>query len=263
MNHPQLVDSHCHLNYEDFKNDFEDILVRAKNAGVETLLTINTKLREAPDLISIAEYYPHIWASIGVHPHEVELEGIPSVGQLVHFAQHPKVIGLGETGLDYFYEHSRRDLQHQSFRNHIRASKETGLPLIIHSRMAEEDTLKILDEEKIQDSPQPGVIHCFSGTKEFAMEALKKGFYISISGIVTFKKAEDLRAIVQAIPVNRLLVETDAPYLAPIPFRGKRNEPAYVVHTAQQVADLKNMSLVEVAKITTQNFHDVFRKAGA
>ncbi len=262
MTHPIFVDSHCHLNYDDFKDDFADVLVRAKNAGVGTLLTINTKLHEAPGLIKIAETYPQIWASVGVHPHEVESEGVPSVDQLRQLIQHPKVVALGETGLDYFYEHSPRDLQQQSFRNHIRLAKETSLPLVIHSRMAEDDILRILDEEQIQDLPRPGVIHCFSGTREFAEETLKRGFYISISGIVTFKKAEDLREIVKDVPVNRLLVETDAPYLAPIPFRGKRNEPAYVAHTAQQVADIKDIPLADLAQITTQNFLDLFWKTG-
>lgn len=255
-----LVDSHCHLNYDDFKDDFGDVLVRAKNAGVETLLTINTKISQAADLVKIAEAYPQIWASIGVHPHEVESEGVPTPDQLTILTQHPKVVGLGETGLDYYYEHSPKNLQQESFRNHIRVAKEIGLPLIIHSRMAEDDILKILDEEKIQEMQKPGVIHCFSGTRKFAEETMKRGFYISISGIVTFKKADELRDIIKDVPLGHLLIETDAPYLAPIPMRGKRNEPAYVVHTAQAIADIKNISLNELAQATSQNFFDLFKK---
>lgn len=257
-----FVDSHCHLNYPDFKEDFSEILKRAEMMQVQNLLTISTKLSEAEDVTRIAAEHDPIFCTIGVHPHEVEKEGIPSREDLTSWLNKPKVVGIGETGLDYFYEHSPRAEQQESFRNHIRVAKETGLPLIIHSRDAEEDILRILKEEQIQNMERPGVIHCFSGTAAFAQETLDMGFYISISGIATFKKATELQEIIQNhVPLEKMLVETDAPYLAPVPHRGKRNEPSFVVHTAEKVADLKGVSLSEVARITTENFFTLFPKA--
>lgn len=256
-----LVDSHCHLNYPEFQEDFAAMIERAKTLGVQTFLTISTKLLEAPAVIQIAESTPEIFCTIGVHPHEVEKEGIPSVDALLALATHPKVVGIGETGLDYYYDHSPKDQQQESFRNHVRVAKKTGLPLIIHSREAEEDILKILKEETIQEMERPGVIHCFTGTKEFALTCMDMGFYISCSGILTFPKATDLQEIIQNhIPLERLLVETDAPYLAPVPHRGKRNEPSFVVHTAEKVSALKGISLKEVEERTTENFFTLFSK---
>jgi TatD DNase family protein len=256
-----LVDSHCHLNYPEFQEDFDQMVERAKTLGVQNFLTISTALSTVQDVIKIAERRPEIFCTIGVHPHEVEKEGVPSVETLLDLTKHPKVVGIGETGLDYYYDHSPRDVQQQSFRNHIRVAKETGLPLIIHSREAEDDILKILQEEKIQDMTRPGVIHCFTGTKDFALQCMALGFYISASGIVTFSKALDLQDIIQNhIPLDRLLVETDAPYLAPVPHRGKRNEPSFVVHTAEKVATLKEVPLSDVASKTTENFFHLFEK---
>ena len=257
-----LVDSHCHLNYPEFQEDFEAVLARAQTLHIKTFLTISTKLSEVDHVLRIAQENDPIFCTIGVHPHEVEKEGVPSLDALKALTQRPKVVGIGETGLDYYYEHSPKEQQQLSFRNHIRVAIDTGLPLIIHSRDAEEDILKILKEERIQDLKNPGVIHCFTGTKDFALQAMAMGFYISISGIITFKKATDLQDIVtNHVPLNRLLVETDAPYLAPIPHRGKRNEPAFVVHTAEKIAELKGISLQEVEKATTENFFTLFKKA--
>lgn len=258
----RLVDSHCHLNYPEFKEDFKGMIARADTLGVKTFLTISTKLKEAEDLLAITRDYPQIFCTMGVHPHEVEKEGVPSMEDLRSLVTRPKVVGIGETGLDYFYEHSPREQQKESFRHHIRIAKETGLPLIIHSRDAEEDILTVLEEEQVRNMELPGVIHCFSGTKEFALKTMEMGFYISISGIATFKKATELQDIIQNhVPLERMLVETDAPYLAPVPHRGKRNEPSFVVHTAEKVAELKGVSLQEVARITTENFFTLFPKA--
>lgn len=256
-----FVDSHCHLNYPDFKEDFQEMLARAQTMGVQRFLTISTKLKEAEDLLKITANHKDIYCTMGVHPHEVEKEGVPSMEDLEALIERPKVVGIGETGLDYFYEHSPRKQQQESFRHHIRVAKKTGLPLIIHSRDAEEDILEILEDEKVTQMDQPGVIHCFSGTKDFALKTMAMGFYISISGIATFKKATDLQDIIQNhVPLEKMLVETDAPYLAPVPHRGKRNEPAFVVHTAEKVAELKNISLQEVARVTTENFFTLFDK---
>lgn len=256
-----LVDSHCHLNYPEFQEDFDQMIDRAKTLGVQNFLTISTELSKVQDVIKIAERRSEIFCTIGVHPHEVEKEGVPAVEKLLGFTNHPKVVGIGETGLDYYYDHSPREAQQTSFRHHIRVAKETGLPLIIHSRNAEEDILRILQEENIQTMDRPGVIHCFTGTKDFALSCMDMGFYISASGIVTFPKALDLQETIKThVPLDRLLVETDAPYLAPVPHRGKRNEPSFVVHTAEKVALLKGISLKDVEETTTRNFFALFRK---
>jgi TatD DNase family protein len=257
-----IVDSHCHLDYPELQADFQAVLARAQTLNIKTFLTISTKLRDAEKVLRIAHENPPIFCTMGVHPHEVETEGVPSYETLLALTQRPKVVGIGETGLDYYYEHSPKDLQKLSFRNHIRVAKETGLPLIIHSRDAEEDILRILVEEGIQDHPHPGVIHCFTGTKDFALQTMAMGFYISISGIITFKKAQDLQDIVtHHVPLSRLLVETDSPYLAPVPHRGKSNEPSFVVHTVDKVAELKGITPKEVAEVTTENFFTLFSKA--
>lgn len=257
-----LVDSHCHLTYPEFQEDLEGVLQRASTLGVTTFLTISTQLSEAKNLADLAHRYASIFYSIGVHPHEVEKEGVPSPEILQTLASNPKAVGIGETGLDYYYEHAPREIQQQSFRNHIQVAKALGLPLIIHSREAENDILQLLEEERIIDSPTPGVIHCFTGTKDFSTRCMDMGFYISASGISTFPKAQDLQELFQNhIPLDRLLVETDAPFLAPVPHRGKRNEPSFVVHTAEKIATLKGISFQEVATKTTENFWRVFKKA--
>ncbi|MDC0349350.1 TatD family hydrolase [Alphaproteobacteria bacterium] len=256
-----LIDSHCHLNDPKLKEDLPQILERAKALEIERLLTISTELKEVPDLEALSDTYSQIYHTVGVHPHEVGSEGIPSTDALKKYLQHPKAIGIGETGLDYYYEHSDRLQQKESFRNHIHAMKETGLPLIIHSRDAEDDILQILKEENVKKCKNPGVIHCFSGTEKFAQETLDLGFYISLSGILTFKNAESIRETAKFVPLDRLLVETDAPYLAPIPHRGKRNEPSFVVHTAEKLAEIRNLTTQEVARVTTENFFTLFSKA--
>lgn len=255
-----LVDSHCHLNDPKLKERLPNVLESARQHDIGVMLTISTALNEAAELESISEAHNNIYHTIGVHPHEVDTHGVPETSTLLKLLDHKKAVGIGETGLDYYYEHSHRENQKESFRRHIHAMKETGLPLIIHARDAEEDILSILKEEKVDQTNKPGVIHCFSGTRHFAEETLELGFYISFSGILTFKNAEDLRETAKIVPLDRLLVETDAPYLAPIPHRGKCNEPAYVVHTAEKLAELKDLSLKEVARITTENFFALFSK---
>lgn len=256
-----MIDSHCHLDDPKLNEQLKDVLRRAKTAGVSHMLTISTTLKTFPNVLEIASSNHHIWASVGVHPHETEEEGVPTPEILEQHAAHPKVIGIGETGLDYYYEHAKRDIQKESFRNHIRAAKKMGLPLIIHSRDAEEDILTILKEEKINAHKTPGVIHCFTGTLFFAKAAIELGFYISCSGIITFKNANDLAESITHLPLNRLLIETDAPWLAPVPYRGKINEPAFVPHVAQKLADLKGVPVEDVIKATTENFYNVFKKA--
>lgn len=252
-----IIDSHCHLNYEALSSQLDEVLARAKAADVLMLQTICTKLSDVPVIKQIAEKYENIFCSIGVHPHEVEKEGIPSVDQLLELAKHKKVIGLGETGLDYYYEHSKRDLQIQSFINHIKASQLTQLPIIVHTRDADDDTCRILADE-MQKAPFPGLIHCFSTTKKLADTAIELGMYISISGIITFKSASELRDIVKTLPLNRLLVETDSPYLAPIPMRGKSNEPAFIKYTVECLAELFEVSPSYIADVTTKNFIKLF-----
>lgn len=257
---PLLVDSHCHLNYPDFAEDFDEVLRRAKDNGVQFMQTICTKVAEFDQVRSIAEAHDFIFCSVGVHPHEVESEPDVTVEQLIEYTKHPKVIGLGETGLDYYYEHSPRVLQQESFLRHIRASQETGVPLIIHTRDADEDTVEILETE-MEKKPFKGLIHCFSSSSYLADKALELGFYISLSGILTFKGAGEVREAVKSVPLERLLVETDAPYLAPVPKRGKRNEPAFTRYTAEYLAELRQVPYKQVADVTTANFFDLFGKA--
>lgn len=253
-----LVDSHCHLNMKGLVEDLDGVILRAKNAGVSQLQTICTKLSDFPEIKSIAEKYENIYCSVGVHPHETEdAEGLITK-ELVDLANsYEKVIGIGETGLDYFYEHSNREVQKKCFKRHIEAAQETQKPIIVHSRSADDDTISIL-KSGMNDKLYPGLIHCFSTTKELAEKSLDMGLYISIAGIVTFKKAEELQEIVKYLPLDRMLIETDSPYLAPIPHRGKVNEPSFVVHVAEKIAELKNISMDIVAKTTTKNFRELF-----
>ena len=255
-----LIDSHCHLDFPELASDESGVLSRARTAGVAGMLTIGTRLDQFERVRAIAERHANVWCSVGVHPHEAKEEGQSAPDRLVAAASHPKVIGIGETGLDFYYEHSPREEQAISFRAHIAASRQTGLPLIVHTRDADAETSDILEEEHGKGM-FPGLIHCFSSGPEVARRALALGMYISISGIVTFKAAEELRSIVRTIPLDRLLVETDAPYLAPVPKRGKTNEPAYVAHTAARVAELKGVSVAELETATTENFFRLFAKA--
>ena len=256
-----LVDSHCHLDFEDFDADREAVLARARDAEVGALQTICTRLSQFDQVLALAEAHENIWCSVGIHPHHVAEEGAFTATDLLARAErHAKVIGIGETGLDFYYDTSPRDQQASAFRAHITAARESGLPLIVHTRNADRETCDILREEAGKGA-FPGVIHCFSVGREVAETALELGLYISLSGIVTFKNAESLRAIAREIPHDRLLVETDAPYLAPVPHRGKRNEPAYVCDTAQFVAELKGVSFAELAVKTTENFFNLFSRA--
>lgn len=255
-----LVDSHCHLDFDSFDEDFDDVLVRARTAGVCTMVTICTRLSAFEEVRAIAEKDPDIYCSVGVHPHEAGEEGVETPAALIERAAHEKVVGIGETGLDYFYEHSPREAQATSFRAHIAAARETGLPLIVHTRDADDDTVAILREEHAR-GPFPGVIHCFTSSRALAEAALALGLYISLSGIVTFKSARDLQETARIVPLDRLLVETDAPYLAPVPKRGKRNEPAFVAHTAAFVAELRGETPERLAEATTDNFFRLFAKA--
>jgi len=255
-----LIDSHCHLDFSELATDESGVLARARTAGVGGMLTIGTRLDQFERVRAIAERHDNVWCSVGVHPHEAKEEGQRTPDRLIEAARHAKVVGIGETGLDFFYEHSPREEQAESFRAHIAASRQTGLPLIVHTRDADAETGDILEEEYAKGA-FPGLIHCFSSGRSVAERALALGLYVSISGIVTFKAAEDLRTIVRDLPLDRLLVETDAPYLAPIPKRGKTNEPAYVAHTAAKVAELKGVSLAELEAATTDNFFRLFTKA--
>jgi TatD DNase family protein len=252
-----LVDSHCHLDFGDFAEERDAIIARARAAGVGTMLTIGTRLDEFPAVRAIADAYPDIWCSVGAHPHEAADHAELHADDLAVLAAHPRVVGIGETGLDFHYNHSPREVQEAVFRTHIAAATASGLPLIIHAREADDAVARVLRDEQAP----PGVLHCFSSGRALAEAALGLGFYISISGIVTFKNAEDLRAIVRDVPLDRLLVETDAPYLAPVPYRGRRNEPAYVAATADAVAALKGVEPAELAAVTTANFFRLFAKA--
>ena len=255
-----IVDSHCHLNYKGLVEDQAGVLERARAAGVGTMLNISTREREWADIIAAAERESDVWATVGIHPHEADDHAHIDTAKLVAMAAHPRVIGIGETGLDYYYDHSDRAQQQRSFRAHIAAARETGLPLIVHTRDAEEDTASILRDEMGQGA-FPGVIHCFTASDEFADIALELGFYISISGIVTFKNAKALQETASRIPADRLLVETDSPFLAPVPHRGRPCEPAYVLDTAKFLANLRGETLDDLTAATSRNFFTLFSKS--
>ena len=255
-----LVDSHCHLDFPDYGPDLEQVIRRAHMQGVGTMLTISTKLSTFPEVRAVAESHDDIYCSVGIHPHEAESEGNADTAKLVSLTDHPKVIGIGETGLDYYYDHSPRDIQARSFRAHIAAARQSGLPLIVHARDADDDMAAILRDEYGQGA-FTGLLHCFSSSRALADAALDLGLSISFSGIVTFKNAASVRDTAKAVPLDRLLVETDAPYLAPVPHRGKRNEPAFVAHTAAMVAELRGMSAETLAEASTANFFRLFTKA--
>ena len=254
-----LVDSHCHLDFPDFAPDLDEIVARARAKDVGRLVTISTRVRKHSDLLAICDRFPEVFCSVGTHPHHAHEERDIGTGDLIEYARHPRVVAIGEAGLDYFYDTSPRDAQEAGFRMHIAAARATQLPLVIHARAADEDMARILEEETGKGA-FPAVLHCFTGTRALAMKAVELGLYVSFTGILTFKKSEDLRAIAADLPGERLLVETDAPYLAPGPYRGKRNEPAYVVETARTLAQVRGVSMDEIARQTTDNFFRLFAK---
>ncbi|HXC54046.1 MAG TPA: TatD family hydrolase [Rhizomicrobium sp.] len=254
-----LVDSHCHLDFPEFAPELDAVMARAQAAGVAVCVSIGTTLAKFPGVRAVAERFANVWCSVGVHPHEAAKELLDGPARLVDAARHPKVVGIGETGLDYYYEHSPRPQQIANFRAHIEAARRTALPVIVHTRDADDDTIAVLSEE-MAAAPFTGLIHCFTGTQRLADAALELGLSISVSGIATFKKSDELRAVLRTVPLDRLLVETDAPFLAPMPHRGKRNEPAFVAHTAALLAALKGVSTEELATTTTENFFRLFTK---
>jgi TatD DNase family protein len=256
-----LVDSHCHLEFPDFAPEQQAVIDRARAAGIGHMLTISTRVHRFDEITRVAEAHDDISCSLGTHPHSAEEEGDVTTARLVELGQHPKVVAIGETGLDYFYDNSPREQQQVMFRRHIRAALELDMPVIVHTRDAEDDTIRILREEG--QGTLKGVIHCFSSSQQLADDAVDLGFHISFSGILTFKKAEALRDTARTVPLDRMLVETDAPFLAPIPKRGQRNEPAYVVHTATVLAGLHGLSFEALSRRTTDNFFALFRRAAA
>jgi TatD DNase family protein len=258
----RLADSHCHLNYKGLDEQQPEVLARARDSGVVAMLNIATREREWDAVVATAEREPDVWATVGIHPHEADEHPHIDTAKLVSRAAHPRVVGIGETGLDYYYDHSDRAQQQASFRAHIAASRETGLPLIVHTRDAEADTADILAEE-MGKGAYPGVIHCFTASGTFADRALALGLYISISGIVTFKNARDLQETAARLPLDRLLIETDAPFLAPVPHRGKTGEPAFVADTCRFLANLRGEAPEALAEATRANFHRLFAKTVA
>lgn len=257
-----LIDSHCHLQYKGLVEDQQGVLARARAAGVGGFLNISTRLSEWDEVVGTAAREADVWASVGIHPHEADAHADLGAAALLAATEHPKVIGIGETGLDYYYDHSDRDTQKALFRVHIGVARETGLPLIIHTREAEDDTAAIIAEE-MGKGAFPALIHCFTASADFARKMLDLGLTLSISGIVTFKNARDLQAIAAELPQDRLLVETDSPFLAPVPHRGRPCEPAFVADTAAFVANLRGDDVGRLGDYTTRNFHGLFQKAAA
>ncbi|KQT49011.1 LuxR family transcriptional regulator [Aureimonas sp. Leaf454] len=254
-----LVDSHCHLDFPDFAEERDAIVARAAETGVGTMVTISTRVERIESLIALAETYPQVYATVGTHPQNAGEEPDVPTSDLVRWSAAEKIVGIGEAGLDYFYDKAPRDTQAAVFRRHIAAARETGLPLVIHARDADDDMRQILEEETGKGA-FPFVLHCFSSGPALAETGLALGGFVSFSGILTFKKSDALREIAAAVPLDRLLVETDAPYLAPMPFRGKRNEPAYVRHTAEVLAGVKGVDLAALATVTSDNFFRLFSK---
>ena len=254
-----LVDSHCHLDFDVLAEDRAAVLDRARQAGIETIVTICTRMSRFGDILAIAAGHERVYCSVGVHPHNTDAEGVGNAAQLVEKTEDSKVVGIGETGLDYFYTNSRPEAQRASFLAHIEAARQTGLPLIVHTRDADEETMAILTAER-EKGAFPGVIHCFTASRALAERAVALGLYISFSGILTFKKADALRDIARDLPEDRILVETDAPFLAPVPHRGKTNEPSFVVHTAQCLATVRDVPMEQMERVTTDNFYRLFNK---
>jgi TatD DNase family protein len=255
-----LIDSHCHLDFDALSNDLDGVLMRMSEAGVGACVTISTRIEQFDKITAIAEAYDSVWCSVGTHPHNADEELHIEVADIIRLSQHPKCVAIGEVGLDYHYDNSPRAAQREGFLRHISAARETGLPLIIHSRSADEDMIEILEDEAGKGA-FPFILHCFSSGAELARVGLKLGGYLSFSGIITFKNANEIREVAAFAPADRILIETDAPYLAPVPHRGQSNEPAFVRHTAQELAKIRNISFEELAQITTDNFTRLFTKA--
>ncbi|WP_428246963.1 TatD family hydrolase [Ferrovibrio sp.] len=254
-----LIDSHCHLDFPDFSAELDAVVARARAARVGLMLTISTRLDKFPQVLAVAERFPDVYCTVGIHPHEADDHVDVAAAKLIELARHPKVVGIGETGLDYFYEHGSRAAQKTCFLAHIQAARETGLPVIIHTRDADDDTVEILDQEMAKGAFK-GLLHCFSSGHALAERAVQHGMMVSFSGILTFKNAKAVQASAAALPLESLLVETDAPYLAPIPMRGKRNEPAFVAHTAAYLAQLRGVGIADLQRLTTANFLRLFDK---
>lgn len=257
-----IVDSHCHLDFAVLAEQREAVLARAAEAGVGLMVTIGTRQAGWDEVVGIAEAHDTVVCALGVHPHEAGKEGLDDPAPLIARARHPKVVAIGESGLDYFYDYAPRDRQAVSFRTHIEAARATGLPLIVHTRDADGDTMAILEGEMAK-GPFTGVIHCYSSTRELAERAIAIGFYLGIGGMLTFKRSEEIRATVADMPLDRLLLETNSPYLAPVPMRGKTNEPAFTAHVAKRLAELRALPLAEIERVTTENFFRLFAKAAA
>jgi TatD DNase family protein len=257
-----LIDSHCHLDYFNKPGEVDEVVARAMAAGVGEMVTIGVTFEQSKQAIDIAEKFDNVWATVGIHPnHAAEVLPVVEPEALAALTNHPKVIGIGESGLDYFYDHAPKDVQEQNFRANIRAAQLSGLPICIHTRDADEDLARILREERERGGKFGFLLHCFSSSLELAQQALEMGGYISFSGMVTFPKGQNVRDVALQVPLERLLVETDSPYLAPVPFRGKRNEPAYTAHTAKFLAELRGLSEEALAELTTRNFRLLFKKA--
>ncbi|MBF0356596.1 MAG: TatD family hydrolase [Alphaproteobacteria bacterium] len=255
-----FIDSHCHLDFPDFQTDLDAVLAEAKASNVGRMLTIGTGLSKFAPVLALAEAHEQICCTVGVHPHEAEPEeGLCSVDKLIELSRHPKVVGFGETGLDFHYNRSPHDTQERLFRMHCAAARSTGLPVVVHTREADAQTRRILSEE-MEKGAFTGLIHCFSSDYDLAAFAVEIGFLVSFSGILTFKKAEALQDVARQVPLDHILIETDSPYLAPMPFRGKRNQPAYVARVAAKLAELKGLPLAEIERATTANFHRLFAK---
>jgi TatD DNase family protein len=254
-----LIDSHCHLDFPELAAEEDAVLARARQAGVAAMVTIGTRVRRFAEVRAIAERHADVFCTVGTHPHHAGEEPDIGAGELAAIAADPRVVGIGETGLDFHYDNAPRDVQAKVFRNHLAAARETGLPVVVHTRSADAETGAILEEEAGR-GPLCGVLHCFTAGRALALAGIRLGFYISFSGILTFKKSDELRAIAAEVPLDRLLVETDAPYLAPVPRRGRRNEPAFVVHTAAELARVRGLSPAEMARITSQNAARLFTR---
>lgn len=254
-----LVDSHCHLDFPDFTEELGDIVTRAEAAGLGRMVTICTRVRKFPQVLAVADRFENVFCSVGTHPHNAHEELDITTQEIIDLSKHPKVVAIGEAGLDYFYQKDHAKAQAEGLRNHIAAARETGLPLVIHSRDADDDMIAILREES-EEGAFPFVLHCFSSGRALAETGVELGGYVSLSGILTFKNSQEIRDIASDVPMDRLLVETDAPYLAPMPYRGKRNEPSYVVETAKVLAETKNVSVDETWQATTDNFFRLFNK---
>jgi TatD DNase family protein len=257
-----LVDSHCHLDFPDFAEDLDAIVTRAESAGIGRIVTISTRVKRLDGLLAIAERFPNVYCSVGTHPHHADEEDGIAAEELIDLTKHPKVVALGEAGLDYFYDNGSPQAQERGFRAHIAAARATGLPLVIHTRDADEGCARILEEEMTK-GPFRAVLHCYTGGRELAMKAISLGLWISFTGILTFKKSQALRELAAELPADRIMVETDAPYLAPGKFRGKRNEPSYVGEIAKVLAETRGVSLEEISRQTTENFFHLFSKVPA